>query len=146
MDFLLGRSKPAVAPVAGDRVVPLHFFEDSPLVQGNNMAVSLTFDGSAEAASCAREPGAAAGLGEAAGKTEWHSPAIFGDDRPAINFAHVDHDVTIAAYAAASNIRLPQPSSVPAVVSDPDDFADLAWAPGYQPGGITDYLGTDGID
>ena len=50
MDKLLGR-KPAAAAAAGstdagpaDRVVPLHFFENSLLVQGNNMAVSLVFD------------------------------------------------------------------------------------------------------
>lgn len=43
MDKLFGR-KPAVDPVPTDRVVPLHFFENSPLVQGNNMAVSLVFD------------------------------------------------------------------------------------------------------
>jgi hypothetical protein len=33
-----------VETVAGDRVLPLHFFENSLLVQGNNMAVSLVFD------------------------------------------------------------------------------------------------------
>lgn len=43
MDKLFWR-KPAVEPIPGDRVVPLHFFENSPLVQGNNMAVSLVFD------------------------------------------------------------------------------------------------------
>lgn len=32
------------APAPGDRVLPLHFFEDSLLVQGNNMAVSLVFN------------------------------------------------------------------------------------------------------
>lgn len=32
------------APAPGDRVRPLHFFEDSLLVQGNNMAVSLVFN------------------------------------------------------------------------------------------------------
>ena len=31
-------------PVPSDRVLPLHFFESSLLVQGNNMAVSLVFD------------------------------------------------------------------------------------------------------
>ena len=36
--------KPAVAPVPSDKVQPLHFFENSLLVQGNNMAVSLVFD------------------------------------------------------------------------------------------------------
>jgi hypothetical protein len=39
MDRLFGR-KPAVEPVASDRVLPLHFFERSLLVQGNNMAVT----------------------------------------------------------------------------------------------------------
>lgn len=43
MDKLFGR-KPPVGPAPGDRVVPLHFFENSLLVQGNNMAVSLVFD------------------------------------------------------------------------------------------------------
>jgi hypothetical protein len=41
--MLFGR-KPAMEPIPGDRVQPLHFFEDSLLVQGNNMAVSLVFD------------------------------------------------------------------------------------------------------
>lgn len=36
--------QPTMEPIPGDRVVPLHFFEDSWLVQGNNMAVSLVFD------------------------------------------------------------------------------------------------------
>lgn len=31
-------------PVPGDQVLPLHFFENNLLVQGNNMAVSLVFD------------------------------------------------------------------------------------------------------
>ena len=36
--------KTNVERVETDRVVPLHFFEDSLLVQGNNMAVSLVFE------------------------------------------------------------------------------------------------------
>lgn len=43
IQMLFGR-QPTVEPIPGDRVVPLHFFEDSLLVQGNNMAVSLVFD------------------------------------------------------------------------------------------------------
>jgi len=42
MDKLFGR-KQAPAQVSTDRVMPLQFFEDSLLVQGNNMAVSLVF-------------------------------------------------------------------------------------------------------
>jgi hypothetical protein len=36
--------RPAVETDPTDRVIPLHFFESSALVQGNNMAVSLVFD------------------------------------------------------------------------------------------------------
>jgi hypothetical protein len=43
MQKLFGK-RLATQPVPGDRVLPLHFFENSPLVQGNNMAVSLVFD------------------------------------------------------------------------------------------------------
>lgn len=43
MKLPFGR-QPIMEPIPGDRVVPLHLFEDSLLVQGNNMAVSLVFD------------------------------------------------------------------------------------------------------
>lgn len=43
MGFFSGR-KPPVETFPSDRVVPLHFFENSLLVQGNNMAVPLVFD------------------------------------------------------------------------------------------------------
>lgn len=42
MNMLFG-SKPVVETVPTDRVRPIHFFENSPLVQGNNMAVSIVF-------------------------------------------------------------------------------------------------------
>ena len=42
MNFFAKKTVPP--PVPTDRVVPLHFFEGSPLVQGNNMFVSLTFE------------------------------------------------------------------------------------------------------
>lgn len=40
---LCDRKQP-VAPVPSDKVQPLHFFENSLLIQGNNMAVSFVFD------------------------------------------------------------------------------------------------------
>lgn len=43
MDMIFGR-KLAAERFPTDRVVPLHFFEGSLLVQGNNMAASLVFD------------------------------------------------------------------------------------------------------
>ena len=78
---------------------------------------------------------------QASGKIEWHIPVEFTAERPAITFTHVDHGVSAASRPAAS--RIPKPSSLPAVVGDPDDLADLAWESGYQPGGIKDYLASD---
>lgn len=46
-----------------------------------------------------------------------------------------------ASHPAAS--RIPQPKAQPAVVGDPDELEGLAWAPGYKPGGISDYLTSD---
>jgi hypothetical protein len=44
MEKLFGRKAAGAGQDSTDRVVPLHFFENSLLVQGNNMAVSLVFD------------------------------------------------------------------------------------------------------
>ncbi|KAH7002415.1 hypothetical protein EDB80DRAFT_809394 [Ilyonectria destructans] len=43
MNMLFG-CKPTVVQVPSDRVLPLHFFESGPIVQGNNMAMSIVFD------------------------------------------------------------------------------------------------------
>lgn len=43
MERFFGRP-PAVGRESADKVMPLHYFENSLLVQGNNMAVSLIFD------------------------------------------------------------------------------------------------------
>ncbi|KEZ40218.1 hypothetical protein SAPIO_CDS9276 [Scedosporium apiospermum] len=140
------KRRQVVEPRPGDRVVPLHFFENSLLVQGNNMAVSLVFDNvldpeklrlSLEAPFLTENRR----MYQASGKIEWHIPVEFTAERPAITFTHVDHGVSAASRPAAS--RIPKPSSRPAVVGDPDDLADLAWESGYQPGGIKDYLASD---
>ncbi|KAM0254287.1 hypothetical protein ACHAQJ_006927 [Trichoderma viride] len=151
MDMFFGR-KPTPAYVPGDRVVPLHFFENSPLVQGNNMAVSLVFDDILDPEKLRqslenlvkREGWQRLGgrlRKNAAGKLEWHIPTEFTAERPAITFAHIDHGMPAASHPAAS--KIPQPSIRPSVVGDPDDLADLAWEAGYKPGGISDYLISD---
>lgn len=43
MDKIFGR-KPTMAQAPSDRVMPLHFFEKSPLLQYCNVAMSLVFD------------------------------------------------------------------------------------------------------
>lgn len=152
MDKLFGR-KPAPARVPTDRVQPLHFFENSLLVQGNNMAVSLVFDDVLDPEKLRQSLeglvkregwqrlGGRLRKNATTGKIEWHIPAEFSAERPVIHFAHVDHGVATSAHPAAS--KIPAPSTRPAVVADPDDRAELAWEAGYQPNGISDFLTED---
>ncbi|KAK9418093.1 hypothetical protein SUNI508_08522 [Seiridium unicorne] len=142
-------SKPGMGPAATDLVLPLHFFENSLLVQGNNMAVTLVFDDVLDPEKLRQS---LEGLVQrdgwqrlggrlkknALGKIEWHIPAEFTAEQPALTFTHVDHGMPAASHPTAS--RIPQPSTKPAVISDPDEFADLVWEPGYKPNGIKDYL------
>ncbi|KAL7908560.1 hypothetical protein GGI35DRAFT_406463 [Trichoderma velutinum] len=149
---LLFRRQPAPAHIPGDQIVPLHFFEKSPLVQGNNFAVSLVFDDVLDPEKLRdsleglvkREGWQRLGgrlRKNATGKIEWHIPSEFTAERPAIAFAHVDHGIPTSSHSAAS--KIPQPSTRPAVLGDPDNLADLAWEAGYQPRGISDYLTSD---
>ncbi|KAF9883846.1 hypothetical protein FE257_002737 [Aspergillus nanangensis] len=151
MEMFFGR-KPAAEPVPGDQILPLHFFENSLLVQGNNMAVSLVFDSALDPEklrqsleSLVKRQGWQRLGGRlrknAAGKIEWHIPAEFTADRPAISFAHVDHGMPAGSHPAAS--RIPKPETRPAIVGDPDVLEGLAWEPGYKPGGIKDYIDSD---
>ncbi|KAL4981759.1 hypothetical protein BDW68DRAFT_73464 [Aspergillus falconensis] len=150
MNWFFGRV-PAEA-VAGDRILPLHFFENSLLVQGNNMAVSLVFEAVLDPAvlrssleSLVKREGWQRLGGRlrknAAGKVEWHVPSEFTPERPAISFAHVDHGIPASQHPAAS--RIPKPSAVPAIVGDPDALESMAWEAGYRPNGISDYLTSD---
>ncbi|KAL3480812.1 hypothetical protein BJX99DRAFT_204988 [Aspergillus californicus] len=152
MDWLFGR-KPPVEVVPGDRVLPLHFFENSLLVQGNNMAASLVFDAVLDPEILRRSlEGLVKREGwqrlggrlrkNALGTIEWHIPTEFTPERPAISFAHVDHSIHSSAHPAAS--RIPKPDTTrPSIIADPDDLEDLAWEPGYKPNGIKDYLTSD---
>ncbi|XXG99036.1 hypothetical protein Hte_005370 [Hypoxylon texense] len=119
---------------APDRVLPLHFFENSLLVHGNNMAVSLVFDevldpeklrqsleGFVKREGWQRLGGRL--RKNASGKIEWHIPSEFTAERPAITFAHVDHGVPAASHPAAS--RIPQPSDRPAVVGNAFGWANV---------------------
>ncbi|KAM7197838.1 hypothetical protein V8F33_005330 [Rhypophila sp. PSN 637] len=145
--------QPVVEHCPTDRVVPLHFFENSLLVQGNNMAVPLVFD---EVLDPQKIRDALEGLvkrdgwqrlggrlkkNPSTGKIEWHIPTTFTPERTPLNYSHVSHDIASSAHPAAS--KIPQASSRPSVVCDPDDLAPLAWEEGYSPAGISDYVDTD---
>ncbi|KAL4952948.1 hypothetical protein BDW69DRAFT_184956 [Aspergillus filifer] len=153
MAWLFGR-KPAPKAFPGDRILPLHFFENSLLVQGNNMAVSLVFNAVLDPNKLRdsleglvnregwQRLGGRLRRNIPTGRIEWHIPSQFTPDRPAISFAHVNHNVPSSSHPAASTIPSPGFQS-PTVVGDPDFLEELAWEPGYKPGGINDYLNPD---
>jgi hypothetical protein len=152
MDYLFGR-KPVAPADPTDRVLPLHFFENSLLVQSINMAVSLVFDDVLDPVMLRssletlvkrdgwQRLGGRLRKNATTGKIEWHVPTQFTTARPAINYSHIDHQVPSSEHPTAS--RIPRPSSRPIVVSDPDLLADLAWEEGYRPNGMSDYLAVD---
>ncbi|KAL4974581.1 hypothetical protein BDW66DRAFT_161145 [Aspergillus desertorum] len=139
MNWFIGRV-PAEA-VPGDRIVPLHFFENSFLVQGNNMTVSLVFDAvlnpsvlRSSLESLVKREGWQR-LGGRPRKNiwppvtrrweiEWHVPSEFTPGRTAISFAHIDHGIRASQHPAAS--RIPSPSPIPAIVGGPDALESLA--------------------
>ncbi|KAK1761160.1 hypothetical protein QBC47DRAFT_313557 [Echria macrotheca] len=158
MIFSKSKSPPPPADdVTSDRIIPLHFFEDSPLVQGNNMAVSLVFDevldpeklrSSLENLVQRHEGWERLGgrlKKNAKGKIEWHIPSTFTPSRPAISYTHIHHTIPSTAHPRAS--KIPSPGNRPAIVGDPDDLAPLAWGEGSEeyapPRGISDYLGDE---
>ena len=74
------------------------------------------------------------------GELEYHIPAEFNMDRPALSCSHVVHNVNAMDHPLAA--RLPKPSPQPATVCDPDEFRSLFQR---QDGPIMldDYLNTD---
>lgn len=163
--------QPAVPIVPTDRIVPLHFFENSPLVQGNNLAAALVFDEVLDAEKLRSSLEALVKrdgwqrLGgrlrknvnnplsppqhpqltppQSSGAIDWHLPTTFSPSRPPLTFSHVIHTQPTTSHPVARLIPFPSANGLPSVVGNPDDLASLAWEEGYQPGGITDYLTTD---
>ncbi|KAJ5446065.1 hypothetical protein N7491_002147 [Penicillium cf. griseofulvum] len=125
-------------PIPGDRVMPLHFFEDSLLVQGNNMAVSLVFDAVLDPE---RLRESLEGLVRQEG---WQRLG----GRLRKNPKDQEYPSSISTMGCLllhtrQPSRIPKPQDRPCVVGDPDDLEGLAWEPGYKPNGINDYLTSD---
>lgn len=78
---------------------------------------------------------------QAKGELEYHVPARFTDERPAVLFSHAHHSQSIADHALASQI--PTASGRPAVVGDPNDFNDLMLRGEDGPKKLDDYLYSD---
>ncbi|KPM35798.1 hypothetical protein AK830_g10771 [Neonectria ditissima] len=150
MSFFKGPAAPV--PIPTDRVIPLHFWDDSPLYRRIALYNLKVFDDVLSPETLRRtleelvsnstwQKLGARLRKDAKGALEYHIPAKFTKQRPAIGFTHVDyHDVGLADHPVAS--RIPKPSARPAVVGNPDETIDLACGPGC-PTSIDDYLYSD---
>lgn len=67
-------------------------------------------------------------------------PTKFTEERRALTYTHLAHDVSAADHPIAS--KIPNPSSRPAIVCDPDDFREL-FCPEGSPVSLEDYLSQD---
>lgn len=77
---------------------------------------------------------------QAQGDIEYHIPAEFTKERPAVSFSQDRHDIPISEHPLAS--QLPKASTRPAVVGDPVQFTPLTRPPG-TPSSLADYLYQD---
>ncbi|RSL86800.1 hypothetical protein CEP51_002594 [Fusarium floridanum] len=150
MSFFKGPAAPARVPT--DKVIPLHFWDDSPLYRRIALYNLKVFDDVLDperlrssletlvSQDTWRKLGGRLRKNDQGG-LEYHIPEEFTAQRPAVGFTRVDYSgVTKADHPLAS--RLPKPSSRPAVVGGPDECIDLACGPGC-PTSIDDYLYTD---
>ncbi|KAM0820423.1 hypothetical protein AB5N19_06242 [Seiridium cardinale] len=147
---MLGRSETR-ARVPPDTVVPLHFFDDTPLWRAFVLYSMFVFDDVLDPEKLRRSLAALTQrdgwrkLGarlrkNSRGGLEYHIPAEFTEDRPAISYEHIGFDITAGEHPIAS--RLPKPSSRPATVGSPDEFMSLFRREG-GPTKVDDFLTAD---
>ncbi|KAF4625251.1 hypothetical protein G7Y89_g12920 [Cudoniella acicularis] len=146
---MFGKSPPARVPT--DTVIPVHFFDDTPLWRAFILYSMFVFDDlldpqklrdSLEALAQRqgwRKLGARIRR-NTKGELEYHIPAQFTNERRALAYSHVPHDMDAADHPVAS--RLPKPCTRPATVGDPDEFRSLFRREG-GPTKLDDYLNTD---
>ncbi|KAI1498319.1 hypothetical protein F5X99DRAFT_335160 [Biscogniauxia marginata] len=145
--------KPAVpATVPTDTVVPLHFFDDTPLWRAFILYSLFVFDvvldpvklrDSLEALAKRdgwRKLGARMRRTNTGGGLEYHIPTEFTDERTALTYSHINYSTSATEHPISS--RLPRPSTRPASVGDPDAFRELFLPPG-GPVKLDDYLNRD---
>ncbi|KAK6063699.1 lysR family regulatory protein [Seiridium cupressi] len=140
------RAQPPKVP--SDTIIPLYFFDNTPLWRAFILCSTLVFDDVLDpqklrvslesliqrdgwrklSARLRRNVCCVALLqsknhidhNQEKGELEYHIPAQFTRERPALSYRHVIHDIMTEQHPIVS--RLPRPSSRPAVVADSDDF------------------------
>ncbi|KAK0615705.1 hypothetical protein B0T17DRAFT_592427 [Bombardia bombarda] len=137
--------------VPTDDIYPAHLMDDTTTFRNILMGWTLRFndvlDGDMLHASLSRllEIGDWKKLGgrirfNARGKLEYHVPAKFTPERPAVGYTHETFDLDIDEHPLAS--RLPKPSPSPAICEGDETFRPLAAPPDF-PKSLDDYAYTD---
>ncbi|KAH6658522.1 hypothetical protein BKA67DRAFT_656711 [Truncatella angustata] len=141
----------APARVPTDTVVPFRYFDDTPLWRSFILYSMFAFDDVLDPKRLrdglerlARRDGwqkiGARLRRNVKGELEYHVPAAFSQERPAITYTHVTHDLPAAEHPIAS--RLPTSTTGPAIVCDPDEFRSLFQREG-APTELNHYLDED---
>ncbi|KAK7409049.1 hypothetical protein QQX98_008753 [Neonectria punicea] len=148
---LFGLGAAAPSKVSSDRVVPLYFFDDTPVWRSFIMYSMFVFDDVLDTEKLRnaleqlvrmkgwQKLGARLRRDEK-GALEYHIPAKFTDDRPAITYTHVQLEMSKADHLVAGQI--PKPSERPSTVGDPDNLLCLMHSEG-SPRKLDDYINAD---
>ncbi|KAI1638273.1 hypothetical protein F4809DRAFT_601081 [Biscogniauxia mediterranea] len=147
---MFGREGPALVPT--DTVAPIRFWDDTMVLKSLVVHSLARYDTALDPKKLHdslerlaslkgwRKLGARLRKNDK-GEIEYHVPAEFTAERPAVSFSHVDYVMPISEHPLAS--KLPQPSSTrPAVVGDPGEFTSLVQSE-QTPTSIDDYLTQD---
>ncbi|TPX07382.1 uncharacterized protein E0L32_002148 [Thyridium curvatum] len=131
--------KSEVPVVPTDQVIPLHWFEDGFMWKTVIVYTLLAFDEALDPETLRdsltrliqrdgyKKLGARIRK-NAQGGVEYHVPAEFTADRPALAFTHVHHDMLMSDHPVASKIPKPTGLSGPTVVGDPEELSELSRA------------------
>ncbi|KAI0125636.1 hypothetical protein BJ170DRAFT_684896 [Xylariales sp. AK1849] len=143
----------AAAPtrVPTDTVIPFRYFDDTPLWRSFVLYSMFAFDDVLDPKRLQDSLEELAGrdgwekIGArlrrtAKGELEYHVPAAFTKERPAIVYSHVTHDLPSTDHPVAS--RLPRQTTRPQTVCDPDEFRSLFHREG-APTELNHYLDAD---
>ncbi|KAH8655886.1 hypothetical protein BX600DRAFT_526359 [Xylariales sp. PMI_506] len=137
-----------------DRIIPLHYFDDSPMFSRITMYVLMNFDEVLDPERLRRSleklirrdtwQKLGARVRRGAKGLLYHIPHVFSEDRPAIAYTHIIHPMVKAQHPTAS--RLPTSIAVPlhrpAIVGNPEHWAELACGLDC-PRSLDDYLLSD---
>ncbi|CAN8099841.1 unnamed protein product [Discula destructiva] len=151
--LFVGSVAPKSLPrVPTDEVMPVHFFDDTPIFRNSTGCMLIRFNDVLDAdkvhqslATVATLPGGWRKLGGRIrinnNKLEIHVPKEFTPERPAVSYRHVSHmDMSIDEHPLAS--KLPKETPFPSLQARPEVTVDLVVDP-KAPHCLDDYLKTD---